>query len=110
MGLGQGPIVIGATDTESGELIGWAMAISDYGKRAWIYDVMVLPAQRGRGVGEDIMRALLDHPGLRGCQQVRLGTRDAQRFYARLGFEALGASSAPSSITQMMRSLNIQQE
>lgn len=103
----KAPIVIGAVDVVSGELVGWAMALSDYGKRAWIYDVMVLPAHRGQGVGEDIMRALLDHPGLRGCQQVLLGTRDAQRFYARLGFEAISAPSAPSPITQMMRSLNI---
>lgn len=102
-------IVIGAVDTISGELIGWAMAISDYGHRAWIYDVMVLPSMRGQGVGKDIMRAMLDHPGLRGCQQVRLGTRDAQSFYTRLGFEAV-SPQPPSPITQMMRTLRLEQE
>ena len=86
------------------------MAISDYGKRAWIYDVMVLPSMRGRGVGEDIMRAMLDHPGLRGCQQVRVGAQDAQRFYARLGFEDVSQQAPPSPITEMMRTLRLKQE
>ena len=32
------------------------------------------------------MRLLLDHPRVRGVRRVHLSTRDAQDFYARLGF------------------------
>ena len=37
-------------------------------------------------VGEAVVRMLLDHPALRGCALQWLSTRDAQSFYARLGF------------------------
>ena len=34
------------------------------------------------------MRLLLEHPALRELKGIGLRTRDAQRFYAALGFEA----------------------
>jgi nitroimidazol reductase NimA-like FMN-containing flavoprotein (pyridoxamine 5'-phosphate oxidase superfamily)/ribosomal protein S18 acetylase RimI-like enzyme len=70
----------------AGALVATARAISDHEKRAWIYDVMVAPAYRGKGVGDAVMRLLLDHPALRRVRRVYLGTRDAQPFYERLGF------------------------
>ena len=76
---------VGARD-EQGALIATARAISDGAKRAWIFDVMVAPAWRGRGVGEALMRLLLDHPAMRRTRRIGLGTRDAQSFYERLGF------------------------
>lgn len=62
-----------------------ARAIAD-AKNAWIYDVAVRPDRRGEGLGEAMMRVLLEHPRLRRAKRVFLGTRDAQRFYAKLGF------------------------
>ncbi len=76
---------VGARDA-AGALVATARAISDVEKRAWIYDVMVAPALRGKGVGEAVMRLLLDHPALRRVRRVYLATRDAEAFYARLGF------------------------
>ena len=76
---------VGARD-EHGALIATARAISDGAKRAWIYDVMIAAPWRGRGLGEALMRLLLDHPALRRTRRVYLGTRDAQSFYERLGF------------------------
>ncbi len=70
---------------ERGEVRATARAQAD-GKNAWIYDVAVAPAHQGRGLGTALLRRLLDHPALRGCQRVFLMTKDAQRFYARLGF------------------------
>ena len=55
-------------------------------KRAWIFDVMVAPERRGRRLGEAVVRLLLGHPAVRSTRRVYLGTRDAQAFYARLGF------------------------
>jgi len=76
---------VGARDAE-GNLVASARAISDAAKHAWIYDVVVAPAWQGKGVGRAVMRLLLDHPALRGAAFVHLGTRDAQGFYASLGF------------------------
>jgi ribosomal protein S18 acetylase RimI-like enzyme/nitroimidazol reductase NimA-like FMN-containing flavoprotein (pyridoxamine 5'-phosphate oxidase superfamily) len=76
---------VGARDA-TGRLVATARAASDQGKRAWIYDVMVAPAWRGRGLGEAVMRLLLEHPAVRRVRRVYLATRDAQRFYSRLGF------------------------
>ncbi len=75
----------------SGGLIGFARALSDGARRAWIYDVIVAPAWRGRGVGSALMRLLLDHPRLREVARIELSTRDADPLYARFGFETVGS-------------------
>ena len=76
---------MGARDAE-GRLVATARATGDAAKRCWIYDVMVAPAWRGRGVGDAVVRLLLDHPAVRHARRIYLGTRDAQAFYGRLGF------------------------
>lgn len=70
----------------SGDLIATARAVSDGAKFAYVADVAVRRDQRGSGVGNALMRLLLEHPALRGAHLVRLGTADAQGFYRRLGF------------------------
>lgn len=74
-----------ARDAE-GAVIGSARALSDGAKLAWIYDVIVAPAWRGRGLGKALVPLLLAHPRVRGAHKVMLGTRDAQGLYARFGF------------------------
>lgn len=76
---------IGARDRD-GAIVGSARAISDGVKRGWIYDVIVAPSWRGRGVGQALVRLMLDHPALRTTANVLLGTRDAQSLYAKFGF------------------------
>lgn len=68
------------------ELVGTARALSDWSRVAWVYDVVVRPNARGRGVGAALTRLLLDHPALRRVRKVRLNTREAEAFYERLGF------------------------
>ena len=69
-----------------GDVIASARAVSDGSKRAWIYDVIVSPKRQRTGLGERLMRLLLDHPRVRRTKLIALGTRDAADFYARLGF------------------------
>jgi nitroimidazol reductase NimA-like FMN-containing flavoprotein (pyridoxamine 5'-phosphate oxidase superfamily)/ribosomal protein S18 acetylase RimI-like enzyme len=76
---------VGARD-ESGALIATARAVSDRSKLAWIFDVIVSPVWRGRGLGREIVRLILDHPAVRAARRVRLATRDAQALYRRFGF------------------------
>ena len=73
---------------ESGRLIATARANSDGARHAFLADVAVAPEYRGRGVGQAVVSLLLDHPAVRGATMVRLGTVDAERFYAGLGFES----------------------
>jgi len=60
------------------------------GLRAWIEDVVVDEAGRGRGVGEALNRAALARAKDLGCRTVDLTSRPsreaANRLYARLGF------------------------
>lgn len=61
------------------------------GIKAWIEDVVVDDAARGRGVGEALNRAALAEAAHRGAKNVSLTSRSsreaANRLYQRLGFE-----------------------
>lgn len=62
------------------------------GLRAWIEDVVVDEAARGRGVGHLLNEAAVDRALRRGAVSVDLTSRPsreaANRLYGRLGFEA----------------------
>jgi ribosomal protein S18 acetylase RimI-like enzyme len=62
------------------------------GLRAWIEDVVVDDAARGKGVGEALNRAAIDHAQKAGAKTVDLTSRPsreaANRLYQRLGFKA----------------------
>ena len=61
------------------------------GVRAWIEDVVVTTAARGRGVGELLNREALRLAAQLGARSVDLTSRPsreaANRLYAKLGFE-----------------------
>ena len=85
---------VGARDG-AGALVACARAVSDGHKSAWIYDVIVAPAWRRRGLASAVMRLLLDHPRLRDVATQFLQTRDAQPLYRTLGFAAEAEVPAP---------------
>ena len=66
--------------------VGFARVISDYATYAYVSDVFVLPAHRGRGVGKQIMAAIVAHPDLQGLRRWTLFTRDAHALYRQYGF------------------------
>ncbi len=68
------------------ELVGFTRVISDLTYRATIWDVIVRPSHRGRGIGSALVQCVLDHPDLRTVTQFLLLTRDKHSFYERLGF------------------------
>ena len=59
--------------------------------RALIEDVRVVSDRRGRGIGEQLLQWAVSQARAHGCKLVELFTHqsrvDAQRFYARLGFQ-----------------------
>jgi ribosomal protein S18 acetylase RimI-like enzyme/nitroimidazol reductase NimA-like FMN-containing flavoprotein (pyridoxamine 5'-phosphate oxidase superfamily) len=71
-----------------GRVVASARAISDCGRFGWLLDAIVHPEVRGAGLGEALLRLLLEHPTLRALKSIGLRTRDARRLYERLGFVA----------------------
>jgi GNAT superfamily N-acetyltransferase len=69
--------------------VAFARAITDRATYAYLADVYVLDAYRGRGVGRWMMEALTAHPDLQGLRRWMLMTHDAHGLYARFGFEPL---------------------
>jgi GNAT superfamily N-acetyltransferase len=72
-----------------GEQVGFARAVSDGVAVAYLADVFVLPEWRGRGLGTELVREVVDG-GAYAHLRWLLHTRDAQAVYARFGFGAPG--------------------
>ncbi len=76
------------TAWEDGMLVGFTRVISDRTYRATIWDVIVRPSHQGRGIGDRLLRYVLDHPDLKTVTSFLLLTKDKHGFYERFGFEA----------------------
>lgn len=70
-----------------GRQIGVARVVTDFVTFAWICDVFVDEAWRGRGLAQRMMAAILAEPRLQGLRRFCLATRDAHTLYQRFGFE-----------------------
>ncbi|NQD36256.1 GNAT family N-acetyltransferase [Permianibacter sp. IMCC34836] len=73
------------------QLLAFARAVTDGATFAWICDVIVHPAWRGRGFGKQVVSALLAQPELQGLRRLLLATADAHTLYQQYGFSALKA-------------------
>ena len=51
--------------------------------------MFVVEAHRGRGIGAQLMEAVVGHPDLRALKRLALVTSTAPALYARYGFTAL---------------------
>ena len=69
--------------------VGFARIVSDRATFAYLADVFVDPAARGRGLGVWLMEVITAHPELQGLRRWMLGTRDAHGLYAKFGFRPL---------------------
>ena len=83
-----GSHVVGAYDPVAGQ-IGFARLITDHATFAWLADVWVDEAARGRGVARAMIRHLRAEPTLQGLRRWMLITRDAHAVYAAEGFEPI---------------------
>jgi GNAT superfamily N-acetyltransferase len=73
--------------------VGFARAVTDYAVFAYVGDVFVLPAHRGRGLSKWLLETMLAHPALQGLRRWNLATRDAHELYRRFGFASAGANT-----------------
>jgi ribosomal protein S18 acetylase RimI-like enzyme len=67
------------------EQVGFARAISDGVTMAYLADVYVTEPHRGRGLGVELVREMIEGEGAPDVHWL-LHTRDAQELYQRLGF------------------------
>lgn len=71
--------------------VGFARVVSDGARIAYLGDVFVDSAQRGRGLGKALVEFTLDQPFARASVRWLLGTQDAHSLYERFGFEPMPA-------------------
>lgn len=83
-----------------GAQVGFARVVTDRATFAYLADVYVLEAHRGRGLAKRLMEAVLAHPELQGLRRMMLATRDAHSLYAQFGFVPL---SAPDRLMEVLR-------
>ncbi len=72
-----------------GRQAGFARAITDYATFAYLADVFILEAFRGRGLGVWLVETIVSHPELQTVRGWLLATANAHTLYAKVGFTAL---------------------
>lgn len=71
------------------EQVAYCRVVSDRATFAYIGDVYVDEAHRGKGLGKAMIRFALEHPEHQGLRRWVLATLDAHDVYAAVGFEPL---------------------
>jgi GNAT superfamily N-acetyltransferase len=69
-----------------GDQAAYARVVTDRATFAWLCDVYVAPAHRGKGLGTWLATAVRDHLAPYQLQRVLLSTLDAHEVYAKAGF------------------------
>jgi GNAT superfamily N-acetyltransferase len=78
--------LVGLYDS-GGRQIGFARAFTDGATLVYLADVYVLPEYRGRGLGAELVREIVENGPYAGLRWI-LHTRDAHDLYRRFGFAA----------------------
>ena len=79
--------VVGAYDSESGAMLGFARALSDGVNFAYLADVFVLEEAQGRGIGTALVAEMVENgPG--SAFRWVLFTATAHSLYEKFGFAA----------------------
>jgi N-acetylglutamate synthase-like GNAT family acetyltransferase len=69
--------------------IGFARIISDYTTVAYLADVYILDAYRGKGLSKKLMDSIMSHPQLQGLRRWILLTSSADWLYEKFGFKKI---------------------
>ncbi|WCN81922.1 GNAT family N-acetyltransferase [Micromonospora sp. LH3U1] len=84
-----GSLPFGVYRPEDGSQVAVARAVTDGATFAWLCDVYVDRAARGRGLGGWLAGAVSDHLAELGVRRILLATNDAHQVYAGVGFTPL---------------------
>ena len=75
--------------TNEGQQVGFARMITDQATFAYLADVFIDEAHRGKGLSKWLMQSVHQHPQLQGLRRMMLATRDAHGLYQQVGYTAL---------------------
>lgn len=76
-------------ESEGGGQVAFARVVTDGATFAWLCDVYVDRAVRGRGIGTWLVEQVRDELERRGVRRILLATLDAHAVYAKIGFAPL---------------------
>ncbi len=65
--------------------VGFARVVTDYSTFSWLCDVFTDPKHRQKGVGKQLVEAVVTNESLRKTGLMILATRDAHGLYSRFG-------------------------
>ena len=82
--------IVGAYRAADGQMVGFCRAFSDGAAMAYLADVYVSREERGRGIGQGLLRVMIDEGPGRNFRWM-LHTADAHNLYEKIGFVAPGA-------------------
>ena len=89
---------------DSDRIIGFARATSDVIYRAGIWDVVIHPDYRGRGLGGKLVETVLAHPKINKVERVYLTTTNQKHFYEKIGFRQ---NTTTTMILENSRPVNV---
>ncbi|MFF8311306.1 GNAT family N-acetyltransferase [Streptomyces lydicus] len=75
-----------AVRAAGGPQVAYARVVTDWATFAWLCDVYVAPAHRGKGLGTWLAGAVRDHLAPYRLTRVMLSTLDAHEVYSKVGF------------------------
>ena len=78
--------------------VGFARIVTDHATFAYLADVFVLEAFRGRGLGKWLVEVAVTLPELQGLRRWLLATADAHELYRRFGF----TDAAPGRLMEIV--------
>jgi GNAT superfamily N-acetyltransferase len=82
------------------EQAGFARVVTDKATFAYLADVFILEAHRGKGLSKWLVQAVMAHEDLQGLRRFLLGTRDAHGLYKQFGF---GELAYPSNMMEILK-------
>lgn len=84
-----GSLNFGVYEVASGSQVAYARVVTDLASFAWLCDVYVDRAVRGKGIGTALVGAVREHLRPYDLKRVLLATHDAHGVYEKLGFRPL---------------------
>ncbi len=78
--------------------IAGAIGIERYGAAGLLRSAVVAPTARGRGLGSQLVKKLLERAAAQGVRDVYLLTTRAEDYFPRLGFARVARTEAPASL------------
>ncbi len=70
-------------------MVGFARIVTDYVSFAYLADVFIVKEERGKGLGNALVKHILDYPSIKNTKRWMWGTMDAHELYRPYGFSEM---------------------